>query len=198
MLEREVTVAVEGATDVPVVKRLLATAGLTLGPVYIAEGKSRLDDRLNAYNRAAARSPWLVVRDLNGDEPCASVLVGRLLPAPARHMRFRIAVHSMESWLLADKERIARYLAVSPARITASPDSLLQPKLELLSIVRHSRNRSVREDILPLPGTSATIGPGYTQRVTEFATTHWRPAVAAESSPSLDRCLAALRAWSAA
>lgn len=197
MTEHVVTTAVEGPTDVPVAKRLLEAVGREMGPVYVAGGKGRLDGRLVAYNRAAGRFPWLVLRDLNGDEPCASILVRRLLPAPGRHMRFRIAVHSMESWLLADRQRMAKYLAVPEVRITTSPDGLPNPKRELLSITRHSRSRSVRDDILPLPGTTAMIGPGYANRVAEFATSFWRPDVAARSSPSLARCLAALEAWRA-
>jgi len=35
-------------------------------------------------------------------------------------------------------------------------------------------------------------GPGYTSRIIEYASNHWRPSAAAKRSPSLARCIAAL------
>lgn len=88
-----IPVLLEGDTDVPVVRSLLALVGRELGTVYGLRGKNFLDERLNAYNAAARYSPWLVLRDLNSDAACAPELLRVLLPRPANHMCFRIAIH---------------------------------------------------------------------------------------------------------
>lgn len=193
LLSRVVTVAVEGSTDVPVVERLLRLSGLSLGPVYTTNGKSRLDRSLHGYNNAARFSRWLVMRDLDRDASCAPELARQLLPTPARWMRFRIAVRGLESWLLADREEISRFLSVSINRIPGACDELNDPKRALVEIAKHSRLRDIREDMVPPLGTSARVGPAYASRVIEFAREHWRPRVAARRSESLRRCIAALK-----
>lgn len=188
-----VTVAVEGDTDVPVVTKILRLLRHEVGPVHGRAGKGKLDLQLPGYNNAARSAPWLVLRDLDSDAPCAGALVQAKLPSPAPHMRFRIAVRSMEAWLLADPVSVSRYFAVPPASIPASPETLPDPKRALVDLARLSRLSAVRQDMVPAPRTSASVGPGYSSRVIEFVRDHWRPLVAAKSAPSLARCIKALR-----
>lgn len=190
-----VTIAVEGPTDSPVARRLLTHIGLDAGPIHEKNGKNGLDKRLTGYNNAAANAPWLVLRDLDHDAPCAGDLVNALLPNPSAQMCFRIAVRKMEAWLLADREQLARYLSVSIASVPSNPEQVEDPKLTIVNLARRSRRRAVREDIVPVRGTTATVGPGYLARITEFATDHWRPDVAALSCSSLKRCLDSLGRW---
>jgi len=190
-----IPVLVEGDSDVAVARRLLDLVGLELGPVYGLRGKNLLDQRLDAYNQAARRRKWLVLRDLNGDARCAPELAGRLLPHPSRGMCFRVAVRALEAWLLADRANIARFLSVPIHRIPTDPDEVANPKLELVSIARRSRRVAIREDLVPAPTTSAQVGPGYTSRVIEFATDLWRPRTAASLSDSLARAIASLERW---
>jgi len=188
-----VTVAVEGPTDVPVARRILESVGLEMGPIYEMGGKAGLDKRLNGYNRAAAFSPWLVLRDLDHDAPCAAALVANLLPRRSDKMAFRVAVREIEAWLLADGDRIASYLVVPRSRVPDSPDRLSHAKRALVDLARRSRKRAIRDDIVPEQGVRAQVGPGYLGRISEYAAVHWRPHVAAHSSPSLRRCLTALK-----
>lgn len=188
-----VTVAVEGSTDVPVVRRILLAAGLGAGKVHGLVGKSGLDRQLRGYNSAARFAPWFVLRDMNGDAPCAGELVGRLLPAPAAGMCFRIAVSALETWLMADTEEMARFLRVPISAIPKAPESIADPKRALVALASRSRRRVIAQDMVPASGTSARVGPGYTARIVEYATEYWRPEVAAGRSPSLERCLRALR-----
>jgi hypothetical protein len=190
-----VTVALEGRTDVPIVARLLKDTGLELGRVYVQRGKDRLDQQLITYNSAARFAHWLVVRDLDQDAACAPELKGRLLPGPSTLMCFRLAVHSAESWLLADAANLAAFLGVSAARLPGDPDRLPDPKGTLVALARHSRKRDVREDMVPRSGSGARVGPGYASRIMEFAGGDWRPRAAAANSSSLASCLAALRRW---
>ena len=188
-----VTLAVEGSTDIPVAQRLLALVGLEVGPIHQKGGKAGLDARLTSYNRAAAFSSWLVLRDLDHDALCAGALVAQLLPRPAKGMCLRIAVRETEAWLLADRDRIAQYLSVSAALIPIDPDALDDAKQTLVNLARRSRYATMRTGIVPSPGTTASVGPGYWGHVAEYATRFWRPTVAARNSPSLARCIKALR-----
>ena len=189
---RLVTVVTEGVTDTVVARRLCSEVGLDIAAVHGENGKDRLDKSLEGYNQAAQRERWLVLRDLDTDADCAPTLVKKLLPAPSRGMMLRIATREIESWLLADAPAFARFFSVSVSRIPGDPDSLRRPKTHLVNILRHSRSRAMREDIVPRHDSGATVGPGYTGRLAAFVGTSWRPTEAAQRSDSLRRCLARL------
>lgn len=186
-------VAVEGASDIPIAERLLAESGHHVHAIYDQRGKGRLDRNLHRYNTAARFSNWLVLRDLDHDAPCAGAMAGQLLPDRSERMYFRIAVREVESWLLADRQSIARSLSVRIGLVPEDPESVDDPKAEIVRLARSSRSRATREDLVPAPGTSAPVGPGYLSWVAEYASTKWRPSVAADRSRSLARCMAALR-----
>jgi len=195
-----VSVLVEGITDEVVVRRLLAYVGLPCGIVYGKQGKSYVLRQLMAYNRAAQFAPWLVVVDLDQDAECAPAFVRETLPSPSQGMQLRIAVRAIESWLLADRERIAAYLGIPIVRIPANPDVEPDPKEVLIDLARQSRRRALREDIVPRAESGARVGPGYVGRIIEFLTGSaqpWRPEVAAQHSDSLRRCVEALHQWHA-
>ncbi len=165
----QVNILVEGSTDEPVAKRLLTHVGLQVGTVYGRKGKAHLLGRLPNYNKAAHFSPWFVVVDLDGDTRCASQFVAQWLPDPAKGMQLRVAVQAIEAWLMADRESLARFLAVSPSSLPYRTDLELNPKETLINIAQASRSRSIREDIVPRRGSGAKVGPLYVARLTEFA-----------------------------
>lgn len=184
----DVSIVVEGPTDVPVVTRILASVGCEVSSIYGQSGCNFIDDNIARYNNAARFAPWLVLRDLD-QAPCAAALVSGLLNRPARWMRFRIAVREVEAWLLADGEALCGYLSVAPKHLPATPEIVADPKLALVNLARRSKRKVIVKDMVPEPGVTASVGPGYVARVTEFARDHWRPAVARINSPSLDKCL---------
>ena len=191
-----VNVLVEGITDEAVVRRLLAHAGLTCGTVYGKRGKGALLERLPSYNQAARFAPWLVVVDLDQDAECAPPFARTVLPDAAIRMHFRVAVRAVESWLLADAERLAAFLGVPVARIPPNPDAEPDPKRTLVDLARRSRRRAIREDIVPREESGSRVGPGYTGRLIEFVMTaehRWRPDMAVQRSDSLRRCVEALQ-----
>ncbi len=191
-----VSLLVEGPTDEAVVRRILAYVGLPCGAVYGKKGKDDLLRRLPRYNRAARFAPWLAVVDLDREPECAPLLVRSVLPDPAPAMNLRVAVRAIESWLLADAERMARFLSIPAKRIPADPDALADPKAFLVNLARHSQRRAIREEMVPRAGSGARVGPGYTRRIIEFVNAEdgWRPKVAERHSDSLRRCVACLRA----
>lgn len=188
-----VSLAVEGASDAAIMRRICACAGIRVGAEFVARGKSNLDPRIQGYNNAARFAPWLVVRDLDHDADCAPTLLSRLLPDPAPGMCFRVPVRSIEAWLLGDRAGFSRFFGVPAAVLNLDPDALPRPKRTVVDLARRSTKRAIREGMVPAAGTSVEVGPDYTALMVEFAGTVWNPEVAAEKSDSLHRCLRALR-----
>jgi len=194
-VDTPVSYAVEGSVDAAAVRKLLRELRLIAGTEYIRNGKAGLDASLAGYNSAARFSPWIVLRDLDKDAPCASRLRGNLLPHEAEYLFLRIAVRAVESWLMADGEAIATFLHVSPSRIPKAPDLEEHPKTTIVNLARHSRRRVIREGMVPRIGSGISVGPEYTGMLVEFAEQQWSPTRAAKfgRSPSLTRSLACLQ-----
>lgn len=186
--------AVEGSVDEAVLRRLCHDAGLEVRLIKVCGGKAKLDRKLGAYNAAAQHGRWIVIRDLNSDADCGPALVAKLLPNPSKQMHFRIAKRSVEAWLLADRKGFSQFFSTPLARIPLQPELLEHPKKAVLQIVRRSRKRAIREDMIPREGSGAKEGPAYSSRLAEFAQTIWQPEHAAETSDSLRRCLLRLGA----
>ena len=188
--------AVEGPVDEAVVKRLITEAGGGVGPIYGKTGKSYIRQRLHGYNKAAYYSPWIVLVDLNHEADCSPLMKSAWLENPAPHMCFRVAVREVESWLLADRERFAAFFRVRVSDIPVSPESIDDPKEALVELVKKSRSREIRQDMVPRSGSGRKIGPAYVSRLIEFVSGSekgWRPDRAAQSSDSLRRCLTRLQ-----
>jgi len=188
-------VTVAGPSDEVVARRVMQTAGLAVQDVHVQYGKHQLDAHLARYNRAAQFGPWFVLRDLNSDADCAPALMTRLLPTSSAGMRFRLAVRTIEAWLMADSEKLGGFLAIDRSLLPARPESVPDPKLELVNLARRSRKREIREDMVPEEGVASKVGARYAARLIEFASRHWRSEVAAKRSDSLARCIRVLKEW---
>lgn len=192
MTSPAVNIAVEGLSDLGVARAVIRAAGLTpTDQAYVMGGKGNLDKRVPAFCNAARVEPWFVLRDLDR-APCAGTVIAGLAPRRPRLLCFRVAVHSVESWLLADRSGIARFLGVSLDIVPSEPDKTPTAKQVLVSLAAKSKRREIREDMAPRTGSTARVGPNYPARVNEFAEGLWDPRKAAQHSPSLLRCLAAL------
>lgn len=192
-----VSVVGEGTSDIAVATHLCRHVGIGVASTYPVGGKPNLDRSLAAYNQAARYSSWLVMRDLDNDARCAPELSSSLLHRPSKGMLFRIAVRSVESWLIADALALASFLRVRVAAIPTKPDSLGRPKRALVDIARKSKSRLIRDEMVPPPG-HGEVGPGYSLRIIEFVGSHWSPARASSSSDSLARCIRAIQVMSKA
>lgn len=188
--------AVEGIVDEAVFRRIVHVARAEPGAVYGKNGKQHLLQRLPGYNNAARFSPWLVLLDLDHDADCPPPFRAAALPAPSGLMCFRVAVREVEAWLLADHERMADFLDVSPNWIPRQPERAADPKRVVIDLARRSRSRDISRDLVPRQGSGRTEGPAYASRLVEFVSDHrhgWRPTVAARSAESLRRCLRCVR-----
>jgi hypothetical protein len=184
--------AVEGLIDEAVLRRLIQWVGAEPGPIHGKRGKAFLRKQMVAYNYAARALPWLVLVDLDNDADCPPPVLKVWLPEPAPQMCFRIVVREIESWLLADRETLARFLNVRFSLIPRDPESINDPKHLLVEIARHSRRQDIREDMTPRPRSYRQVGPAYNARMVQYVNDErngWRPEVAAASSESLRRCL---------
>ena len=159
--------------------------------VFVAGGS--IKSRIPGLNqRATFLGPVLALADLDRPLICPAVRVNELAGglAIASNMLIRVAVLEIESWILADREGMARWLGVSADVITRNPESLDDPKRSLVQLASRSNNRLLREAIGPVRvlGTNRT-GPDYNRAVGEFVTQRWNPEVARRNAPSLDRAI---------
>lgn len=190
-----ISAAVEGLIDEAVVKRLIAEAGATVGPVYGKQGKKVLRAGINGYNNAARHRPWIVLVDLDQEADCAPNLCRAWISQKSPKLCFRVAVREVEAWLLSDRESIARFLSVPVSRVPIDPESELNPKQTMVNLAAKSMRKSIREDMVPRPGSGRSVGPAYTSRIVEFIQSTdplWRPNHAANHSQSLRRCIRCL------
>lgn len=193
----QISAAVEGIVDEAVVRRLISLAGATPGTVYGKRGKLWLRQKIRSFNNAARWAAWVVLVDLDHDYDCAPPLRAEWLPQPAQHLCFRVAVREIEAWFLSDAESLAGFLRVSRNRIPADPERLDHPKAVLVDLARSSRQKAIRDDMVPRKGSGRQVGPAYASRLIEFASSSWRPEVAAQRSDSLTRAIGCLKRMAA-
>ena len=152
-----------------------------------------IESRIHGLNqRALYIGPVLALADLDRPMSCPVALVEQYVRGLriAPNMLIRIAVLEIESWILADREGIAEWLAVPSNIVSRAPEELNDPKRSMVQLASRSAHRCLREAIAPLSvlGTSRT-GPGYNEMVSEFVALQWNPEAARYNSPSLDRAI---------
>jgi hypothetical protein len=189
----EISAAVEGIVDEAVARTLIHFAGANPGPVHGKQGKPFLQQRIRGYCAAARHAPWVVLVDLDNDHLCAPPLCASWLPQLMPRLCFRVAVRAVEAWLLADAEQIATFLHVARGRVPADPETLGNPKATMVALARASRRRDVRDDMVPRDGSGRLVGPAYSSRLIEFASSSWRPEIAAQRAESLRRAIRCLK-----
>jgi hypothetical protein len=158
-------------------------------------GRGNVQRELPAYARLAQTMPVIVGVDLDADN-CAPGLrnawQSQFVHAPK--LLLRVAVREVESWVLADKKRLAQFIGAQSDDITDNPDTLDDPKRYLLERARTTAKPELKSDLLPRNfNVHPRIGPSYNLRMCEFIQKKWRPHVAADRSDSLARALASMQ-----
>jgi hypothetical protein len=182
-----INVVVEGRSDEEVARRLIQASGHEVAKVVVKGGKTRLDPLLAKYNRAAAHAPWVVLRD--SDAECPKTLYARLtagIGSLSSSFLLRIAHPMTEGWLLADSKGFADFFKIRESQIPRYPESLTNAKHVVLALCASSRSRALRREMVV---QGSKIGPLYTVRVNEFASTSWSIETAASRSDSLRRAI---------
>jgi hypothetical protein len=188
-----ISLATEGLDDEAIARKICTSLAVPVAYSYPSGGKSRLDPRIPGYNKAALHAPWLVLRDLDNDSPCPSSLCEALVQDRSPMMLLRIPIRTIESWLIADPSSLSTFLGISRDVIPINPDELVSPKNTMITLARRSRKREILQTMLPQKGTSTSVGPGYTAKLIEYSADYWDPLRASNASPSLERCLEAIR-----
>ncbi|MDW8317841.1 MAG: hypothetical protein RMN53_08365 [Anaerolineae bacterium] len=185
-----VDMLVEGDLDEAVARRLILLTGHQPGVVFGKQGVSYIQRSLRAFDqRARYGNPVLALVDfLDTHLSCPPELPALWLPARSSRFLLRAVVNEMESWLLADRRGIAQLLGLSVALIPQQPEQLTDPKQTLINLARRSPRRKLRNAMVPPPGVTAAVGPGYTGVMIEFVTKRWSVEGARRLAPSLDRC----------
>lgn len=186
---RPVVLATEDALSEAVGQRMVkdADAGLTVTQKLRRGGFGYLKSRMRNFCQIARRTPLLLLTDLDTAE-CPAALIedwSRRDAIPER-LLFRVAVRQVESWLLADRDGMARLLKVSTRLLPHDPDALPDAKRSLLQLAQRAP-RAIREDLVAESGAAAAQGLGYNAVLSNFVRTSWNPSRAEHRSNSLAR-----------
>jgi len=180
----------EDELSLAVMERLLSETQrpFVIGASYWGTGFGYIKTHTRAFNSAAKGMPYFILTDLDRGE-CAPCLINAWLGSVPKHpnLIFRVSVRAVEAWLLADSEGFATFLGMAANRIPQNPDSIPDPKQELIHTVGQSSKRDLKKDIVPKPGSGAKQGPAYNAPLVEFVRDKWNVKAARHNSHSLDR-----------
>lgn len=167
----------------PVVLDQIGRADLTLN--IRNAGGSKFWDIAARYNEAGKHIDVMGLADLE-QAPCASSLLASKLTYKSPRFHLRLAVRMLESWLLADRQSMARFLKVPISALPTSPDDDAHAKRLLISIARKSTSRAIRDALVP-DDSGGIVGSDYAATMSKFIEQHWRVSAARKHSPSLEK-----------
>lgn len=159
-------------------------------------GANGLRSKLATLLRTSRYYPVLMIADLDSAECPPSLIsnwMGGMSLTP--NFLFRVSVREIESWVLADAISFSEYSGVPIHRITCNPDSLADPKAELMRLVDRHGERQVKRDLLPMRGSGASKGLGYNNSLSFYVANSWSSRRASLNSGSLDRSIRRLEAF---
>lgn len=189
-----INIACEDPLSEAVIRKVLSHSPNTfhIGTCYSHGGFGYLKKTINGFNNSSKHCPFFVLTDLDQRE-CAPLLIQSWLNTPKHNnLIFRVAVREVESWLLADRYNFAKYVLVSIDHIPHTTEDIMNPKELLINIVKQSRKRSLKSDILPANNSTAKQGPNYNEPLIKFVEEHWNISEAANNSQSLQKTINAL------
>jgi len=151
------------------------------------KGVTKLIPEFPRFIEQAKFQPVLCIADTDGK--CVKELLAKWLPKTLPHnFCLRLAVAEAESWLIADRKSMADYFGIPEKHVSKTPDEESDPKRHLLNLVRKSKNRDLRLEMVSQTDQSKQ-GTGYNPRLRHFVKVYWSAQRAAENSPSLARAL---------
>ena len=184
---------VEGRLDEAVAQRLAVDSGFIVENAQGKQGWTFVQRNLPALNEMARFTPCLALVDfMDTQMDCPPSVLSAWAPDRRPNLIFRVVVRELESWLLADRQGIARFLRIPVARVPAAPEEEDDPKRTLVNLARSSRSRRVSEALVPAYGASAVVGRDYNTEMERFIRSEWSPAAARTAAPSLDKCMTRL------
>lgn len=190
----EVELLVEGYTDEIFVRRCFDSLGILVGTVYGKQGIFYVIEKAEAFSVRGDYSPILILADFADMKiDCVVDARNKLSTKIPEQASVRLAIMEIESWLIASRQELARYLGVSIGKISSNPDIIADPKQALINLARESRYPRIRKMFVPRHGVSSVVGPGYVDGFTEFMSIHWNIDEAMKYSPSFVRFVTRMR-----
>lgn len=161
-------------------------------------GFGYIKKNLQKFHSLAQRYPVLIITDLDR-ALCAPSLKRNWLsaasifePLPDK-MLFCVAQTEIESWLLADTNGISTFLKISAAKLAHNIEtSVIDSKEYLVRLAIDSGDSNIRNDLTPLPRSTAPTGMNYNHKLSQFVFNDWNPIEAAANSSSLHRAISKL------
>ncbi|MFN8206148.1 MAG: DUF4276 family protein [Bacteroidales bacterium] len=179
-----------------VMKKLVEKTGRYLiTNSYPGGGYGYIKKNIDRFSEASRAVPFFILTDLD-QAICANVLKREWLKRePHPNLIFRIAVREVEAWLLADIEGFSKFSGRNLTSIIPKNTELIQnPKEFLIQLIRKSRFRTIREDIIP-KDAFANIGPNYNQQLCIYVNNFWDLDNAVKHSDSLRRAVIQLKTF---
>ena len=112
----------EGLTDIYAAINLIKLLQLKRGAISSVRSKSKIDAKLQEFNRSSRHLNWFILRDLDHDAKCAPQLMESPIQNRSLRMSIRIPVRTIESWLLADVDGFAEEFHLARSRLPKYPD----------------------------------------------------------------------------
>ena len=185
----DIALVVEDVLSLVLMEKVLAHTGrgYTVLRPLVERGVGNMRKSVSKYLNASRALPHVVLVDLD-QTPCAPQLREQWGVATLpRSMLFRVAVREAEAWVLADQEGFASFAGIPVSKISPAPESLADPKQELINLVRRSRNKRLVAELVPAQGSAVSIGPLYNERMRQFVHERWNVDAAMAHAPSLAR-----------
>lgn len=181
---------VEGEIDEAAAIRIIRHVNQEIGAGFGKKGCSYIEQKIEKFNKTAQEIYYLSLVDfMDTNCECPPEVISTWLPHRNDLMIFRVVVREMESWLLADRKNIAKFLNISVEKVPLYPEIENDPKQKLVNLARGSRSSKVRAALVPEKNSTAQVGKLYTSEIKRFISDFWDIESARENSPSLDKCL---------
>jgi hypothetical protein len=186
-----VNIAVEDDLSEVVLRKLLFSSEqtYTIGTCYCQGGYGYLKRLVGGINRAVKGTPFIVLTDLDKANCPLALIEEWVHGVRNKNLILRVAVREVESWLLADRYSIAKYLGLNMSLIPLNPENLEDPKATLISLAKKSHYNQIRKDIVPQNGSTSKQGRNYNGRLSQFVKAVWSPNDASKSSNSLKKMI---------
>jgi len=122
-----VGIIVEEPSAVAFVRKIADKLGI-LVKIIVAKGKERLKKKMEAYAGLLSDcEKTIALVDSHCSDPLEVERDFRVVSG----VEVCVVVHAIESWLLADREALAKSLRVSQVKTPRNPESLCKPEEEL-------------------------------------------------------------------
>lgn len=192
-----INLVVEDSLSEAVLRAILEQSSnhYSIGNCYGQTGYGYLKKKIHGFNHAAKGTPFLVLTDLDKGE-CPLLLLREWLSEPKHpNLLFRVAVREVESWVLGHREGFSKFFGIHKEEIPQNLDTIDDPKQLLINLTKMSKNRRLRDAIVPMAGSTAKVGPDYNGTLISFIRSHWKVEIAMQHSISLQRAVIALNSF---